>query len=79
MQVNVLEAKTNLSNLVRLVESGKEEGIIITRYGKPVAKIVVYTDVPVSKRIGIAKGKIDSPEDLDRYNPEIEVLFGGAL
>ena len=25
MQVNILEAKTNLSNLVKLVETGKEE------------------------------------------------------
>ena len=25
MQVNILEAKTNLSNLVRLIETGKEE------------------------------------------------------
>ena len=31
MQVSVLEAKTNLSNLVKLVESGKEDQIIIAR------------------------------------------------
>ena len=31
MQVNILEAKTNLSNLVRLVETGREERIIIAR------------------------------------------------
>ena len=56
MQVNILEAKTNLSNLVRLVETGKEDSVIIARYGRPVAKLVTYSDAPVQKRIGIAKG-----------------------
>ena len=79
MQVSILEAKTNLSNLVRLVESGKEENVIIARYGKPVVKMVVYNEVPVSKRIGIAKGKLKSPADLDQYNDEIAEMFGGAL
>ena len=79
MQVNILEAKKNLSNLVRLIETGKEERIIIARYGKPVVTTVVYNDAPVSKRIGVAKGKLKSPEDLDQYNDEIAVMFGGAL
>ena len=76
MQVNILEAKTNLSNIVRLVETGKEEMVVIARYGKPVAKLMAYQDKPVSKRIGIAKGKLKSPEDLDQYNDEILELFG---
>lgn len=76
MQVNILEAKTNLSNLVRLIETGKEEHIIIARYGKPVVKMVIYNDTPVSKRIGIAKGKLKSPEDLDQCNNEIAEMFG---
>ena len=79
MQVNILEAKTNLSNLVRLIETGKEERIIIARYGKPVVKMTIYNDAPVSKRIGIAKGRLKSPEDIDQYNDEIEKLFGGTL
>ena len=79
MQVNILEAKTNLSNLVRLIETGKEDHIIIARYGKPGVKMVVYNDKPISKRIGAAKGKLKSPEDLDRHNDEIAEMFGGAL
>ena len=79
MQVNILEAKTNLSNLVKLIETGREEHIIIARYGKPVAKMVLYNDAPVSRRIGVAKGKLKSPADLDRYNDEIAEMFGGAL
>ena len=79
MQVNILEAKTDLSKLIRLVETGKEESVIIARYGKPVVKLMPYTDVPVSNRIGIAKGKIKAPADLDVHNEEIAELFGGAL
>ena len=79
MQVNILEAKTNLSNLVRLIETGKEECIIIARYGKPVVKMVIYNDAPVSKRIGVAKGKLRSPKNLDQYNDEIAKMFGGTL
>lgn len=79
MQVNILEAKTNLSNLVRLIETGKEEHIIIARYGKPVVKMVPCNDTPVTKRIGIAKGKLKSPDDLDKYNDEIAEMFGGVL
>jgi len=79
MQVNILEAKTNLSNLVRMVETGQEESIIIARYGKPVVKMVLCNDAPVSKRIGIAKGKLKSPDDLDKYNDEIAAMFGGTL
>ena len=79
MQVSILEAKTNLSNLVRMVETGEEETIIIARYGKPVAKMTVYQDTPISRRIGVAKGKLKTPVDLDCDNDEIEALFGGAL
>lgn len=76
MQVNILEAKTELSKLIKLIETGKEDHIIIARYGKPVVKMTVYNETPVSRRIGIAKGKIQAPEDLDRYNEEIARLFG---
>ncbi len=78
MQVNILEAKTELSKLIRLIETGKEDHIIIARYGKPVVKMTVYNDAPVSRRIGIAKGKLKSPNDLDRDNEEIAKLFGGT-
>ena len=79
MQVNILEAKTNLSNLVKMIESGTEETVVISRYGKPVVKMTLYHDTPTSKRIGVAKGKLKTPVDLDRDNAEIEVMFGGDL
>lgn len=75
MQVNILEAKTNLSSLVRMVETGKKECGIIARCEKP---IVMYNDAFASKRIGIAKGKLKSPDNLDKFNDEIAEMFGTA-
>jgi len=77
MQVNIAENMSDLSKLVTLIETGKEERIIIARDGKPVAALTMYKDKPVSKRIGIAKGRLKSPDDLDKYNGEIAELFGG--
>ena len=75
MQVDVFEAKTEFSKLIRLVESGREEYITIARNGKPVAKIVPYENTPVSKRIGIAKGKFKVPDDFDAWNEEIAAML----
>lgn len=80
MQVNVFEAKTGFSKLIRLVESGREESIIVARNGKPVAKIVPYESAPLSKRIGVAKGKFTVPDDFDAGNEEIAaMMMGGDL
>ena len=76
MQVNILEAKTNFSNLVKMLETGKEEMIVIARYGRPVAKMTIYNEMPVSKRIGVAKGRLKTPADLDLDNDEIAAMFG---
>lgn len=78
MEVNIAEAKTDLSKLVRLVESGTEEVIWICRYNKPVAKLVSAGNIPVSKRIGVARDRLKSPEDLDMDNDRIAQIFGGT-
>lgn len=80
MQVNVLEAKTDFSKLIRLLESGREEYIIVARNGHPVVKMTLLEDSPVSRRIGIAKGKFRAPEDFDANNDEAAaMLMEGAL
>jgi len=80
MQVGVFEAKTDFSRLIRLVESRREESITVARNGRPVAKIVPYDSAPVSKRIGVAKGKFEVPDDFDAGNEEIAaMLMGGEL
>ena len=80
MQVNILDAKTDFSKLIRLLESKREESITVARNGKPVAKITLINDTPVSKRIGIAKGRFTIKGDFDAENETIaDTLTGGAL
>ena len=80
MQVNVLEAKTDLSKLIRILESKKEDFITVARNGKPVIKLTLIEESPVSKRIGVAKGKFKAPDDFDACNEEAAaMLMGGSL
>ena len=64
--VNMLEAKTGLTKLVKLLESKEEDEILICRNNEPVARILRY-ERPKNKRIGIAKGFFGSL-DLDEFN-----------
>ena len=77
-QMNVLEAKTNFSKIIAMLESGDEKEVIVARAGKPVVKITYIEPVDVSKRIGIAEGKYDWPDDfdIDECNDEIARMFG---
>lgn len=80
MQVNILEAKTDFSKLIRMLESKQEDAITVARNGKPVAQITLVHETPITNRIGIAKGKFESPVDFDSDNGEIaEMLVGGRL
>ena len=80
MQVNVLEAKTNFSKLIRLLETKREDYITVARNGRPVAMITLIDETPVSRRIGIAKGKFAVKGDFDADNASIaESMMGGAL
>ena len=76
---NVLEAKSNLSRLIAAVESGRESEIVIARNGKPAAKLVRIDAKPVGKRLGIAEGLFDVPENIDGANEYIEKLFNGEF
>lgn len=80
LQVSVREAKANLSKIIRLVESKREDEVRIARNGRPVVKIVLINPVPASKRIGVAEGKFVVPDDLDAGSKEIAAsLMGGDL
>ena len=80
IQVNVLEAKTELSKLIRLLESKREDYITVARNGKPVVKMTLIDDTPVSNRIGIARGKYKAPNDFDACNEDaVKLLTGGNL
>jgi prevent-host-death family protein len=74
--VNMLEAKSSLSRLVEAVESGAEQEIVIARNGRPAAKLVAISARTPAARIGVAKGLIEVPDDIDAHNDEVAKLFG---
>ncbi|MDR1151274.1 MAG: type II toxin-antitoxin system Phd/YefM family antitoxin [Bifidobacteriaceae bacterium] len=73
--VNMFEAKSSLSRLVEEVESGRTEGVVIARAGKPAARLVPM-GAPVRRRLGVAKGQFVVPESIDGLDSQIAVLFG---
>ena len=78
-QVNMLEAKTDLSKLVKMLETGQEEVIYLARNGTAVVQMTLIPKTPASKRIGVAEGKFKVPDDFDAWDKEIEEMFGGDL
>ena len=77
--VNMLKAKTDLSKLVKLLETGQEEVIYIARNGVPVVQLTLVPKKDVSKRIGVARGKFRVPDDFDTWDKEVEDMFGGEI
>jgi len=76
-QVNVLEAKTNFSKLLYILETEQAQEIIIAKNRKPMAKLMLLPKEDMSKRIGAAKGKIQVPDDFDDFDSDIATLFYG--
>ena len=74
---NVTEAKEQLSALLVLAESG--EDVVISRAGKPIAKLVALKHGATGRKPGALKGKIKIAPDFDNADPEIEKLFNGDL
>jgi len=69
-QVNIHEAKTQLS---KLISTGEE--IIIARYGEPVARLIPVHK-PAQKRVpGSARGRFDIPPAFFEPLPD-EILQG---
>lgn len=79
--VNMREAKTHLSRLVRDAENGVP--FIIARAGKPVV-MVISVDAPdpgtgLLHRIGFLDGQLTVPDDFDHMgSAEIKTIFEGG-
>jgi len=73
-RVNMHEAKTHLSKLVERVEGGEE--IVISRAGKPAAKLVPVEIPNLGRRkLGAWEGLGVTVEDFDAVDSEIEKLI----
>ena len=69
MQVNMLEAKTQLSKLVEAVLRGEE--VVIANRGKPVVKMV-KADPPVKRQWGAWAGLMTDAEIDHAFSPEVD-------
>ncbi len=74
--VSLFDAKTHLSRLIDQIASGTETEIVISRNGKPVARVVPI-ESDASRRIGLAKGEFKVPDDIDAQNAEVAAMFHG--
>jgi prevent-host-death family protein len=66
-EVNIHEAKTQFSKLLRRVAAGEE--ITIARAGRPVARLVPF-EKPAARLFGLDEGVYEVPEDFDAPLPE---------
>lgn len=77
-QVNIYDAKTNLSKLIERVEAGEE--IVIARSGRPVAQLVPVQRRHPDRTPGSLRGRIQLAPDFDEPDDEIVELMGhGSL
>jgi prevent-host-death family protein len=71
-QVNIHYAKTNLSRLLEAVDQGEE--VVISRAGKPVAKLVPFA--ATVRKLGTDAGIVSIAADFDApLPPEILAAF----
>jgi len=76
MEVNIHEAKTQLSRLLRRVAEGEE--ITIARAGVPVAKLVAVPPANRRRPLGAMEGQFYIAEDFDAPLPDdLLALFYG--
>jgi prevent-host-death family protein len=75
--VSLFDAKTHLLRLIDQIVTGAESEIVISRNGKPVARVLpIQTDT--TNRIGLAAGEFEVPDDIDVHNAEVATLFHGC-
>jgi prevent-host-death family protein len=75
-EVNVREAKAQFSKLLRRVQAGEE--VVISRAGKPVARLVPVAEPKKPRELGRHRGEIWIADDFDApLPPEIQAYFDG--
>ncbi len=79
VQMNIVEAKAKLSELVSRAEAGEE--IIISRDGKPAVRLVPASAAPVHRRLGALAhlGPLQSPHALLEPDYAIDDLLDAPI
>ncbi|HEV2369437.1 MAG TPA: type II toxin-antitoxin system prevent-host-death family antitoxin [Acidimicrobiales bacterium] len=73
--MNIHEAKTHFSKLVAEVEQGRE--VVITRAGRPVAKLIPYR-TPSRRVPGGWEGRVRIAPDFDEPDEDVVAAFEGG-
>ncbi len=74
--VNVYEAKTSLSKLLTEVEAGEE--IVISRNGRPIARLTPIQQRTEPRALGDLAGQILIASDFDEFTEQDERDWYGA-
>lgn len=74
-QVNVHEAKSQLSRLLDRVEAGEE--ILIARAGRPVARLSPYQAEDTPRVPGVWRGRVHIADDFHELPEELTRAFNG--
>lgn len=77
MQVNMHEAKSQLSKLAEQAWAG--EDVVIAKAGKPYLDLVPHRQSYQPREPGGYEGQIDIADDFDQTPPEIIAAFAGEL
>lgn len=75
VQVNVYDAKTQLSRLLDRVAAG--EDVVIARAGRPVARLVPYSRPATARQPGSWRDRIAVAEDFDVLPDDVRAAFTG--
>ena len=67
--LNLTEAKAKFSEVVERVSAGEE--IIVTRMGRPVARITRYENPATNRRLGVFEGRIRAAKDFDEWPEDV--------
>jgi len=73
--MGITATKASLSRLVARLERGELDEVVITRGGRPAARLVPVASA--AKRLGVAQGMLALPEELGASDEEIARLFNG--
>jgi prevent-host-death family protein len=74
--VGIHEAKTHFSKLVAKAAAGEE--IVVSRSGKPIVKMVPYSEPSTARRPGLLAGKIKIKPGFEQLPPGFDEAFGGS-
>ena len=79
MEVNIHQAKTHFSRLLRRVAAGEE--VTIARSGVPIARLVAVQPKTKNRPLGMDRGRIWITDDFDAPLPDdlLKEFYGGEL